>query len=209
MDKKFWSKLGCTLALSTILILNGATLVLATDPPAGGSKGADTPANGGNPTVDELLPSFILTTKPADNKGNYTADTKAMQGTKIGAVAALPKADWQTALGFAIRTMLNIAGGLTLLALTVGGAMMVLSGGQAALLDKGKKIVIYAIMGLIIMAVAYAVVIGVSELQFFPNAATSGSPNTAAPAAATPGATNGGGSAGTVPPPSPPSGGPG
>jgi hypothetical protein len=94
-------------------------------------------------------------------------------GTKIGAVAALPDASWQAALTSVIKILLNITGAIALIAFTAGGVMMVVSNGNSDTLDRGKKVVIYAMGGLIVIAVSYAIVIGVSELQFFtPGTAT-------------------------------------
>lgn len=65
---------------------------------------------------------------------------------------------------------------------------MIIARGDAGTLDKGKKIVSYAIAGLLVIAVSYAVVVGVSELQFFTpgtagNSGNSSSSGGGAPAA--------------------------
>ena len=162
----------------TMLMLPGLCLAGPNDPVAppptnsgGGAAAATTPANA--VTTDELLYQF-----------NYVGTTPAeMAGTKIGAVNALPRATWTKTLAEVIKMLLNITGGLALLAFTVGGTMMVLSSGNGDLLEKGKKITIYAIEGLVIIAVSYALVIGVSELQVFTPGTT---PTAGAPAATTP-----------------------
>lgn len=104
-------------------------------------------------------------------KFEYTDGNNA--GTKIGAVANLPDTPWQTALAEVIKILLNISGAVALIAFTAGGVMMVVSNGNSDTLDRGKKVVIYAIAGLVIIAVSYALVIGVSELQFFTPGTTS------------------------------------
>lgn len=110
-------------------------------------------------------------------KFEYT--NQGTTGTKIGAVGALPDATWQATLTSVIKILLNITGAIALVAFTAGGVMMVVSNGSEENLGRGKKVVIYAIGGLIVIAVSYALVIGVSELQFFtPGTATNESSGT-------------------------------
>lgn len=142
----------------TMLMLPGLCLTAfgQAPPPANSGSGTATPPKSEvTVTADDLLYQF-----------NYKGTTEEqMAGTKIGAVNALPRATWTKTLAEVIKMLLNITGGLALLAFTVGGTMMVLSSGNGDLLEKGKKITITAIAGLVIIAVSYALVIGVSELQ--------------------------------------------
>lgn len=159
---------------------NGAPPPANPDPPAGSSTaagGTGTATSQDAPvTANELLYQF-----------NYKGTTpEQMAGTKIGAVNALPNTTWTKALAEIVKILLNISGALALLAFTVGGAMMVFSSGNGDLLEKGKKVTIYAIAGLIIIAVSYALVIGVSELQIFPDSGGTPSAGSEQPAPATP-----------------------
>ena len=177
---------------------NGAPPPATPDPPAGSSTaagGTGTATSKDAPvTANELLYQF-----------NYKGTTpEQMAGTKIGAVNALPNTTWTKALAEIVKILLNISGALALLAFTVGGAMMVFSSGNGDLLEKGKKVTIYAIAGLIIIAVSYALVIGVSELQIFPDSgdATPAAGGSGQPAPATPPAGSNnttGGAAGQAP----------
>jgi hypothetical protein len=142
-------------------------------------------------TENELFPEFKYTS--TNNQGQATT---VDAGTKIGAVNALPKKDWQTTLAEVIKLLLNVSGGLTLLSFTVGGVMMIVSQGNGDLLEKGKKITYYSVAGLVIIAVSYAVVIGVSELQFFTPGAGGGGGNTPSGSASGPAAATGTGSGG-------------
>jgi hypothetical protein len=120
-----------------------------------GTSGSTAPANqDAGVSESELLYRFQYT--------NSTSGT-----TKIDAVNRLPQKDWKATLAGVIKMLLNISGGLTLLSFTVGGVMMVVSQGSGDLLEKGKRITWYSVIGLIIIAVSYALVIGVSEFQFF------------------------------------------
>lgn len=87
--------------------------------------------------------------------------------TKIGAVNALPDKTWQQTLAGIIRILLNISGGLLLVSTTISGVIMITSTGNPDMTDKGKKLLIASIAGIVIISVAYALVIGVSQLQIF------------------------------------------
>jgi hypothetical protein len=162
------------------LIVPAVCLALPTDPavPAGQTGGtpATPPASqDAGVSADELFQRF-----------KYTTTTT---GTKLDAVNALPQKDWKATLTGIIKILLNISGALTLLSFTVGGVMMIVSQGNGDLLEKGKRITYYSVAGLVIIAVSYAVVIGVSELQIFTPGAGGGgqqssSSTPAAPAAA-------------------------
>jgi hypothetical protein len=164
------------------LIVPAVCLADPTDPavPAGGQTGG-TPAPASQDagvSADELFRRFTYTTTTT--------------GTKLGAVNALPQKDWKASLTAIIKILLNISGALTLLSFTVGGVMMIVSQGNGDLLEKGKRITYYSVAGLVIIAVSYAVVIGVSELQIFtPGAGGGGQQSTTSGTAATPAAAPG------------------
>ncbi len=86
---------------------------------------------------------------------------------KTAAVAALPNSSWQATLASIVVMLLNITGALALISFTVGGVMMVVGGQNPDMLEKGKKIVMYSLIGLVIIAASYAIVLGVSQLEFF------------------------------------------
>ncbi len=163
------------------LALLGATLpvlTLAADapPPASGSPGSSSSSDNSLnaiATPDELFYQFTY----------KNADTSK---TNIGAVNAIATTNsWQVVLANVVKNLLNISGGLALIALTAGGVMFVTARGKSDQVEKGKKIVIYSIIGLIIIAVSYAIVIGVSSLQFFtPGAGGGATGGSAAPAGA-------------------------
>ncbi|MCC6643703.1 hypothetical protein IT411_03050 [Candidatus Peregrinibacteria bacterium] len=192
-------KLTLTISILLLSLITGVSLVMAADPPAGGGGTAggaggatgSTPAAGGNSsgaaTMDQLFPRFEY--KTSNNQG---VDTSA---TKIAAVQKLPQGTWQAALAAVVKILLNITGAIALLAFTLGGVYMITARGNPAQLDKGKKIVAYAIAGLVVIAVSYAVVVGVSELQIFqPGTASQGSTtgSSSTPAAITPAQGTGG-----------------
>lgn len=170
MEKLLLKKLFCAIGLTIILTLNmGLALAQGTisggtgsssgsGSTAGSSGGTPAPASGSQPTplsVDMYLPFAGYTGVQVDDP------------TKLAAVEQLPKTDYKQTIVYVIRVMLNITAGLTLLALTIGGAMMMLAGGEGQMLNMGKQIVIDVSIGVIIIALAYAIVVGVAELNFF------------------------------------------
>lgn len=170
------------------LIVPAVCLADPTDPavPAGssGTTGSQTPASkDAGVSADELFKRFTYTTPTT--------------GTKLDAVNNLPQKDWKASLTSIIKILLNISGALTLLSFTVGGVMMIVSQGNGDLLEKGKRITYYSVAGLVIIAVSYAVVIGVSELQIFTPGAGGGGQQSGSSAPAAPAAPANGG--GTVP----------
>jgi hypothetical protein len=210
--KNIFAKLLLSLAVGLLILpsicgaTNGAPPPANPDPPAGsntatGGSGTAPTSQDAPVTANELLYQFNYK-DPADS--TKSASPEQMAGTKIGAVNALPNTTWTKALAEIVKILLNISGALALLAFTVGGAMMVFSSGNGDLLEKGKKITVYAIEGLVIIAVSYALVIGVSELQIFPDSgdATPAAGGSGQPAPATPPAGSNnttGGAAGQAP----------
>lgn len=162
--------------LLVTIALFGLTLPLLTSaqtpPPASEDSSLSATA-----TPDELFYKFSYGT----SSGGQNAT-----GTNIGAVNAIATTNsWQIVLANVVKTLLNVSGGLALIALTVGGVFMVTARGKPEQIDKGKKIVVFAVTGLIIIAVSYALVIGVSSLQFFtPGAGGGATGGTGAPAGA-------------------------
>ncbi len=185
-------KIIISLGLLAIISTTFSGIAFAKDKPA-----SDKPATGNSQssgaTTDQLFRRFTYSNASTDK-------------TKISAVNALPDQPWQVVLASVVKMLLNISGGLALLALTLGGTYMITARGDTGTLDKGKKIVTYAISGLVVIAVSYAVVVGVSELQFFTPGTAGGTGSTSgsgAPAAPAPAPGQGGAGGGGPLPPAP------
>ena len=146
------------------------------------SIGTTSSAYAQNVTVNDLIKQFNYTVSNKNedlygyddpDEGDYEVIQNTQrtlnERTKLAAVNRLPNVPWQTALANIVKMLLNITGAITLVAFTVGGTMMVVSSGNTNMLEQGKKITMYSIAGLVIIAVSYALVIGVSELQIFTN----------------------------------------
>jgi hypothetical protein len=93
---------------------------------------------------------------------------KTNQGsTKIGYVSSLPQGDWTAIVATVIKMMLQIAGALAVASFTFGGVTMIISQGNDEKLRKGKGIIYWSLLALIIIAISYAIILGVTQLKFF------------------------------------------
>jgi len=80
-------------------------------------------------------------------------------------VNRLPAGDWRLILQNVIQLILAITGSLTIIAFTVGGIMMVTSQGNEEQLSKGKAVLLWSVVALLIIAASYAIVLGITQLQ--------------------------------------------
>lgn len=98
------------------------------------------------------------------------ADGKPSEGGKIDLVASLPQApqgSWTEILTGVIKLILGITGSLTLASFTWAGIQLVINQANEEKVTEAKKIMVWTIIALIIIATSYAIVLGVSQLQFF------------------------------------------
>lgn len=92
-----------------------------------------------------------------------TAASKELQ-----MVGNLPNpSSWTSVIANIIKFMLQISGALAAMAFTYGGIMMVTSQGNDEKRKKGMNIILYSLLALIIMAVSYAIILGITQLRFF------------------------------------------
>jgi len=95
------------------------------------------------------------------------------EASKITLVKQLPLAGntentgWTTILSQVIRLILGITGSMAMVAFTVGGIFLVMAQGDEGKITKGKNILFWSIFALLVIAASYALVLGVTELQFF------------------------------------------
>ncbi len=89
------------------------------------------------------------------------------QGKKIDLIKNLPSGDWQTILTQIIKFILAITGTLALISFTYAGIIFLTGRGEEDQLSKAKKLLIWTIAALGIIAVSYAVVLGISQFKFF------------------------------------------
>jgi hypothetical protein len=107
------------------------------------------------PTKQDILPTVIYP------KGTNKA------ATKLAVVDGLPKSEWTVFFANIIQFILAITGSLAMLSFTYGGVLMVTAQGQDEKLSKGRGVLMWSIIALIIIAVSFALVFGISNLKFF------------------------------------------
>ncbi len=81
--------------------------------------------------------------------------------SKIGLVNNLPKGDWTQIMASVINIVLAITGSLAFASFTFGGVMMVTAQGNDEQIRKGKNILFWSVLALVIIAASYAIVIGI------------------------------------------------
>jgi hypothetical protein len=89
------------------------------------------------------------------------------QTSKVNLVNNLPSGDWYTVIGSIIKLVLAITGSLAFASFTYGGVMLVTAQGDDSKFKKGKDILYMSVLALIIIAVSYAIVLGITQLKFF------------------------------------------
>ncbi|MCA9373713.1 hypothetical protein KC725_00990 [Candidatus Peregrinibacteria bacterium] len=92
---------------------------------------------------------------------------EAKDASKVALVDQLPDGSWAQILSGIVQLMLGITGSLALIAFTVGGVMLVTAQGSEERVDKAKKILLWSILALVVIASSYAIILGVSQLEFF------------------------------------------
>lgn len=105
------------------------------------------------PNVNEILPSkdFLL----QHTSRNTTGDPKV----------DLPSGDLKTDfVPRAIQVLLGLTGTIAFITFTVAGVMLVTAHENEEQVTKAKQLVVYAVVGLIVVAVSYAVIYGVLKL---------------------------------------------
>ncbi len=125
-----------------MLFVSGS--VIAADPPS-------PPKNNAGVSTDQLLYPF-----------NYKNDT-----TSVSYVKKLPAGTPQVIIAEVIKLILSICGVLALVSFTIAGVMFLTAAGAEEKITKAKHMILWSIGALAIIAVSYAIVTGVSQLQFF------------------------------------------
>lgn len=104
-----------------------------------------------------MLVLGMMVVAPMVADAQFSVDTKARQGAanQTGDVAAL--------INKAIGFVLSFVFGLSVLMIVVAGVMYIISAGDDAKVENAKKWLTYAVVGLIVALLGYAIVYAVSN----------------------------------------------
>ncbi len=105
-------------------------------------------------TVDEILP---LAGRDPQNAKDYP---------ETAAVSNLPQVTDSQLITTIIKTILGAASLLTIIAIVVAGIYFLIARGEEEKATKAKGILTYLIIGMVIIAAAYAVISGVAQFDF-------------------------------------------
>lgn len=114
-----------------------------------------------------IVSVFTMATLVMAQTSALIPDMKLQAGNKVSLVQKLPSGTWQSVLANAINLVLAITGSLALIAFTVGGLMMLSALGNEEQINKGKMILMWSVMALVVIAASYAIVLGLTQLQIY------------------------------------------
>ena len=105
-----------------------------------------------------IICGLVLTLMPAFV--NATEEEGGVLVNPLGGTEASPKGttDISTIIGKVIKAVLGIVGSIALLMFIYGGFLWLTSGGGKERIKKGKDILIWAIIGLVIIFLSYTLV---------------------------------------------------
>lgn len=100
--------------------------------------------------------------------GKINANSKDPRvNDNLNYVNNLVNKDEKSVISKIIKDVLFIGGSLAVTAIIVASIYYIISMGNEDDMNKAKQIILYTIIGLVLISVAYGIVIGVSKLQFF------------------------------------------
>lgn len=108
-------------------------------------------------TAVVFLTPLVLTTAPV------SADAKTQINEGVGSVNDGNQTDLSGFITNIINIMLFLAGAVAVLMIIIGGIRFVTSGGDAGSVKSAKDTVLYSVIGLIVVILAYAIVSFVVE----------------------------------------------
>ena len=108
----------------------------------------------------QLLPT------PGDEYDGAEDNGDAKHYDELSAVENLPQVDESILIQTIIKTILGAASLLTIIAIVVAGIYYLIARGEEEKATKAKGILTYLVVGMVIIAAAYAVVSGVAQFDF-------------------------------------------
>ena len=149
--KKILVTIGTAIILSQIILATSGIVFAANDQPPASNNQTDKKAG----IEDVLLNPFV-----------DSASKSNTEGSKAKLVEGLPTGTWQEILSDAVKLLLGISGTLSLASFTIGGVLLLTAQGDETKVGNAKKLIMWSLLALGIIATSYAIVLGVSQLQF-------------------------------------------
>ncbi len=81
-------------------------------------------------------------------------------------IANLPKGSPESIIAGVISIILSIGGTLAFIAMMVAGVMYVIAHDNEEMVQKAKKLLVYAVVGLVLISVSFAIFTGLSTIVF-------------------------------------------
>ncbi len=97
----------------------------------------------------------------------YVESSDPRVSDNLNYVDNLANKDEKSVISKIIQDILFIGASLTVIAIIVTGIFYIFSMGNEEQMTKAKDIILYTVIGLVIISVAYGIVVGVTKLQFF------------------------------------------
>lgn len=150
-------KLLITITITTIVLLGGAQLVSAENG-ASGTVGAPTPQSKGQLTTNQIFKPGQITPKVSNSE-----DQQAIKDN-IQYVYNLPT-DFNTSATEVIKKILYLGAIICTIGFIAAGIFYIVSLDNEDNLNKAKNILIYILVGIAVISVSYAIVIGIAKIQ--------------------------------------------
>lgn len=106
--------------------------------------------------IDELLP------RAGENDPQIVQEFN-----EAGAVANLPNLSEAALASNLIKLILQFSMAITMIGLVIAGIYLMISRGNDDQVGKAKSIITYLVVGMLIISAAYAIVSGISKINFF------------------------------------------
>lgn len=114
-----------------------------------------------------LLPSIAFCEKKVeDYLPTFEAEDSEQYKDQIDTVENLPNYDMPTTLSMIAKLLIGITGSLAMVGLIVSGTLYVTAHGNDQQMEKAKNILIYIVVGVVVIAASYAIILGISSLSF-------------------------------------------
>lgn len=105
------------------------------------------------------------TTQGQDKNGETVDNVSSNTNSDLQYVNRLPDQDYRTFTSSVIRLLLGITGTLCFVAISISGILFVVARDDSDLQGTAKKILTYAIYGVIVIGLSYSLIYGIARLD--------------------------------------------